>query len=106
MIFINIFLFLTGGGPGGPPGFSRGVPSWTQPKIISFCQRDEENGDRREILEVLKSEPKTSSCLARCFAIQGRKPKSCWGGDGGGWPWKKALENCTLRKTGSIVNTK
>ena len=93
-----LFFFIMGGGPGGPPCFSAMDSSWIPAENISFCQRGEETGDRREILEVPKSEPKTSSCLARCFAIQGRKPKSCWGIDGPGWPWKKPYKTAHCEK--------
>ena len=80
--FIGFSQCPMGRGSGGPPTFSQKNPSWISLGNQSFCQRDEEKGERWEILEVPRSEPKTSSCLWPSFAIQGRKQKSRMGVDG------------------------
>ena len=79
--FYWFFTMPNGQGVRGAPHFFTKDSSWVSLGNQSFCQRDEEKGERWEILEVPRSEPKTSSCLWPSFAIQGRKQKSRMGAD-------------------------
>ena len=71
--------------------FQELAPCWISVQNASFCQRDEENNDRIEILDVPNSEPKTSSCLWCYFWVRGRKRKSCWGVHGHPEPARGAI---------------
>ena len=52
---------------------------WTSVRNQSFCQRNEINGERIEILDAVTADPKTSWQCVPYFTIQKRNRKSCRG---------------------------
>ena len=52
---------------------------WTRVRNQSFCQWNEINGERLEILDAVTSDPKTSLQCVPYFAIWSRNWKSCRG---------------------------